>query len=233
MGQLVSAAQAAWLVRKNERAVRWRIAQGALPATHGDDGHMRVALDDLERIPGWRVDPARLDELTRRDPDVAATLEERIATLEARIRALEQANARVAPPQGRQVALPALDVSSHYPLAANGPDEPVSAPSVFPRLRAPVQTVALSSELPDGWVPWRAFATTHDIAAQTVKNAIDDGRLPVRRGRWKVGRVYVEGALDAQGQATFFRLWGGRTDFMRCSDCPHTVVLAESDESVS
>lgn len=229
----VTAAQAGYITHHNERAVRWRISHGALPATRGEDGHMRVDLADLERIPGWHVDLARLDELQRRDPGMVATLEARIQALEARVETLERLNARVAPSRDRQAASPVWDDASHSPIAASDHDEPVSASFAFPPRRAPVHTVTLSSELPPGWVAWRSFAKLHGMAPQTVKGAIEDGRLPAQRGRWKVDRVYVKGALDEQGQATFFRLWGGREDFRRCDDCPHTPVLADSAESVS
>lgn len=228
----LTVAQAALITHHNERAVRWRIAQGHLASVTGDDGHMRVDLADLERIPGWHVDAARLDELQRQDTGpsgMVATLEERIRALEERVRALE----------GRQVAVPSWDGSSHSHYAASDPDAPVSASFVPLPPRRAVPTMRLSSGLPGDLVSMAAFAVRHNIAETTAKKAAQTGRLPARQGHWKQGRAYVSWALDADGRRQFYALWGGRDNFTRCPACPHALdtasatVLADTPEGGS
>ncbi len=99
------------------------------------------------------------------------------------------------------------------------------------RQRTPVATrpIGSTSELPDGLLSWRAFATLHAIPTSTVQKARDDGRLPVIAGKWKQGRNYIEGTLDAAGQHQFVRLWGHRPDFAACPDCPHPLHARAPD----
>jgi len=82
--------------------------------------------------------------------------------------------------------------------------------------------------LPDGLTSWRSFAKAHGVPEMTVQNAIASDRLAVVRGRWKVGRVYVESALDEQGRSRFHELWGRRPGFIRCVHCPHAMPYSQS-----
>lgn len=215
--QLLTAAQAAWLTHHNERAVRWRVHRGDLPFSAGEDGHMRVALDDLERIPGWRVDSQRLDELQRRDTGMVATLEARISALESRVRVLES----------RQTAVRPIAVPPHTPYLSNNTDEPVSA---SPR-RAPVDA------LPDGLMGTEVFALAHGLAPTTVSGALADGRLPFVEGSWKRGdRGIVRRALTREAHAVACHYWeivNPHPNFRRCSDCPPTALAAYSVGSAS
>lgn len=95
MGLRVTAAQAAALVDRHERIIRWHIRRGTLPAVK-EGRAWAIDVSDLEAVPGWRINRDRLGDLEARDARSAATLAARVATLErdvqalrARIRALE------------------------------------------------------------------------------------------------------------------------------------------------
>jgi hypothetical protein len=75
--------------------------------------------------------------------------------------------------------------------------------------------------LPAGLVSWRKFAEDHGMPGSTVKRAIDAGSLSIEPGPWKVGRVYIKGALDAAGRAQFWEMYHTSERFTPCPDCPH------------
>lgn len=78
--------------------------------------------------------------------------------------------------------------------------------------------------LPGDLVSFRQFADLHNIAQSTVQRAIERGRLPVQRGRWKQGRAWVEMALDGAGQRLFYELFSETyPGFKACPRCPHNV----------
>src|SRR5574340_862473 len=91
VGRLVSVAQAAQLAHRSEHAVRNRMRTGALPFERGEDGRMRIDLEALARVPGWRVDETLVGRLDQRDqPAAVAALEARLRALERRVRDLER-----------------------------------------------------------------------------------------------------------------------------------------------
>lgn len=63
-------------------------------------------------------------------------------------------------------------------------------------------------ELPEGLTAWRDYAKEKGIPESTVLHAIDRGEIPIVRGKWKRGRVYILAALDEQGRAAVDRLYG-------------------------
>jgi hypothetical protein len=120
MGIRVTAAQAAALVGRHERIIRWHIGRGDLPAQKQGNA-WRIDTDDLARIPGWHVDAARLADVQAHDERTATALSARIEALErqvrdltTRLRALEMAKtgatsayAPVARSEGQEGGLPA------------------------------------------------------------------------------------------------------------------------------
>lgn len=82
--------------------------------------------------------------------------------------------------------------------------------------------------LPDNLVGWREFSRLHNIGQSTVQYDIEHGKLPTVLGKWKMGRTWVEKALDATGRARFYELYHDKLDkegepqFQACPDCPHT-----------
>lgn len=107
MGQLVTVAQAAYLVRRNERSVRWHLGRD-LVATVGEDGHTQIDLDALGKVRAWRVDPQRLAELAAQAGRAPETIAARMAGLErelASLRAdLRELRGRVRALEGRSPA---------------------------------------------------------------------------------------------------------------------------------
>lgn len=78
--------------------------------------------------------------------------------------------------------------------------------------------------LPHNLRSWRQMADQHGIPETTVKHAIARGRLRIIRGRWRpVGGVGapITAAFDVEGQRQFYREYGSRKDFIKCTDCPH------------
>lgn len=94
MGLRVTAAQAAWLVDRHERMVRWHIARGDLAAVK-EGRAWRIDVDTLAGIPGWRVNRERLAELETADERTAASLVARLAELERQMRDLRARLARL------------------------------------------------------------------------------------------------------------------------------------------
>lgn len=64
-------------------------------------------------------------------------------------------------------------------------------------------------ELPENLTPWRDYADAQGYAQSTVKRAIDRGEIPVHRGKWKRGKVYILAAIDEEGKAAMDRLFSG------------------------
>lgn len=143
VGQKVTAWEAGQLVNRHERVVRGHIKGGTLPAVK--QGHSwRVDVDDLERIPGWRIDRARLALVQERDARTATTMAARIDTLErevaslrGRLYALEARNAHQTRQGGDLTALDTLDAplaisalearpsAFHVSMAAPAPPPPL------------------------------------------------------------------------------------------------------------
>lgn len=87
MGIRVTAAQAAQLVGRHERIIRWHIKRGDLPALkQGNAWH--IDTDELARIPGWHVDAMRLADVQAADARTATALAARVEALERQVRDL-------------------------------------------------------------------------------------------------------------------------------------------------
>lgn len=212
---LVSVSQAAYLVRRDQRAVRYAIAKGRLRAQVGEDGYTRLDTEDLGRVRGWTVDPDRLAEVAAEDGRTARSLSARLAALERRIAQLERIIRETARSDGQEGASDDRGATLTPVSASNG------VATVSARYRAIPARRAGLPPLPDGLVSVASFAEAHGIPPQTWRKALQVGRLPTVEGEWRVGRALTRHALDADGRATFYRLWGDRPTFRRCSDCPH------------
>lgn len=211
MGKLVTANQAAFLVRLNERAIRYRIRSGALTAQTGEDGHARLDVEDLASVPGWRVDMDRLAEIQEQDARSAQSLSERLRVLERRVATLERILSKTSLSEGQQHSLEGVGAIPGYP------DAPRAASAFSARYRA----IEAKGTLPDDLVIAAHFVESHGIPRMTWMGAMRTGRLPTRENEWKVGRSLVRHALDAEGRATVYQLWADRPDFVRCAQCPH------------
>lgn len=214
MGALVTVAESAFLVRKNERAVRWHIGKGHLTPQTGDDGHMRLDTDELATVRGWRVDEARLGELLDEQGRTHIALADRVKLLERRLDRLERRVTQLSRSDGQEVA---ADDQGAMVTPVNAP-----RPSGGRVVSADDDVSRGTDTLPSQLVSVASFAARHGVPETTAVKALDTGRLPSVSGRWKQGRAWVAHALDADGRRAFYRLWGNRDDFRRCADCPHT-----------
>jgi len=167
---------------------------------------LRIATEQLERLA-----TASLSELETQLHDIRAVYHSKLLeydpallkALTARVEALEQ-----------RLSTPATTPGT--PETATKPKTPRAQPT---RL---AEAVGKSSELPSDLVSARAFAGKHGIHENTLDKAINSGRLPVERGRWKDGAFWVQKALDEQGRARFVELYRSNPHFHQCSDleCP-------------
>lgn len=212
---LVSVSQAAYLVRRDQRAVRYRIARGHLRAEAGEDGYTRLDTEALGRVRGWTVDLDRLAEVMAEDGRTARSLAARLAAVERRIAQLERVisgDASMSAQDERQTAW--RPATAMVTLAR--PDSSLSASGDV------LARAGHLPPLPDSLVSVASFAEAHGIPPQTWRKAMDVGRLPTVEGEWRVVRSLTRHALDAEGRRVFFALWGHRADFRKCPDCPHS-----------
>ena len=219
----ITIAQAAYLVRRNERAVRWHVGKGHLTPHIGADGHMRLDVEALAGVRGWRVDPARLAELRAADGRTAEALDSRICALEARVRDLE---ARLAAQRDQRAALPLSDVLG-YPqpsdsalsaLQGHSPRIGLSddARHILSERRAP--TVALADR-GDG-APLR-FKTKSDAARWLARHGVNEHTPKSWRG-WPPDELtptaVLDFALEIQEAATARKDWRVTWRLARCGD---------------
>lgn len=134
MGLRVTAAQAAFLVDRHERIIRWHLQRGDFPSAVKEGNTWRIDTSELERIAGWRVDPRRLAELQAEEAQTAASMaarleamEARIRALEARLRAVESGNSAVTRSEGQESLSGREDVSPNSYHTPRPPVEPLSA----------------------------------------------------------------------------------------------------------
>ncbi len=81
-------------------------------------------------------------------------------------------------------------------------------PQVTHHARMTANLPPAGSSLPEGLTPWRDYCEMKGYAASTVKRAIDRGEIPVHRGKWKKGKVYILAAVDEEGKAAIDKLYG-------------------------
>lgn len=72
------------------------------------------------------------------------------------------------------------------------------------------ESAPAQSELPEGLVSWRDYAKEKGIPESTLLHAIDRGLVPIVRGKWKRGRVFILSALDEEGRAAVDALYGSQ-----------------------
>jgi hypothetical protein len=73
---------------------------------------------------------------------------------------------------------------------------------------AHVSPVVTQDALPEGLVSWRDYCKEKGYPESTVLHAIDRGEVPIVRGKWKKGRVFILAAIDEEGKAAIDRLYG-------------------------
>lgn len=221
----------------------------ARPEQHIGPSRWAIDCDDLAKLPGVRLNTTLLAELQAREDGSTRGLLARLAELERQVRDLQRqvrdlragrsstlASAAISEARGNDAlaayglvddgARGAGEMGDYLP-ASNLSDLALSASDVISPFsdgytpRRAVQTMRLSANLPDGLVIATAFAAQHGVPVTTAKKAMELGRLRSVQGKWKVGRNFATWALDAEGRAAFYALYGDREDFQRCAECPH------------
>src|SRR5260370_27118726 len=86
MGIEVKLAEAAALVGRHERIVRWHILTRTDLRARKVGRTWLIDTDDLERVPGWKVDRGRLAELQMADSHTSEQLLVRLQALETELR---------------------------------------------------------------------------------------------------------------------------------------------------
>lgn len=186
----VTAAEAAYLVDRHERIVRWHLSRGDIPGAVKDGNTWRIEPSALEQVAGWKVDPRRLAELSERDAKTAASMAARIEALEARVRALEaqiralqsnqSANSPYNASRGDSDGLAGLDSLGHRPAAYTPSAEPVTR-SYALRYTAPSSP--------------GTFATRADAARWLMRHGINAEGTPKSWPGWRSVRLEPEDVL--------------------------------------
>jgi hypothetical protein len=216
MGLLVTAEEAGQLVDRHERIVRLHIKRGDLPATK-EGNRWRVDVDDLEKVPGWKVDRGRLAEMQMHDSRSSEQLLTRLQVLESELRninnRLHLLEARDRPlsdaPTGSPGGFTDQEVESYRPVAYRPPE---------PRSVAPYVPVGV----PAGARRMKEITDMHGISHATAKRSIQAG-IVAAFTRPQPGRPgYVEYWFAPGQVGPALRVWRSRGIEMRdCPDCPH------------
>src|SRR5258706_5381404 len=82
----VKLAEAAALVGRHERIVRWHILTRKDLRARKEGRTWLIDTDDLERVPGWKVDRGRLAELQMAERSSSEQLLTRLQVLESELR---------------------------------------------------------------------------------------------------------------------------------------------------
>jgi helix-turn-helix protein len=216
MGLLVTAEEAGQLVDRHERIVRGHIKRGDLPATK-EGNRWRVDTDDLEKVPGWKVDRGRLAELQMHDSRSSEQLLTRLQVLESELRSINNRlhllEARDRPAtdalRGDSGSLGRLDVESLSSYPRRSPEPGYAAPYV------PVGVPAGARRMIE-------VTRLHGISHATAKRSIEAGVVagftrpqPNRPG-------YVEYWFLPEQIGPALRVWQSRgIEMHTCPDCPH------------
>ncbi len=194
----VKLAEAAALVGRHERIVRWHILTRKDLRARKLGRTWLIDTDDLEQVAGWKVDHARLAEL-----QMAELVKTRLHLLEARDRPASEALT------GSYGGFPDRDVQSYQPTAYRPPERSYAAPFV------PVGVPAGARRMIE-------ITRLHGISHATAKRSIEAGIVagftrpqPNRPG-------YVEYWFLPEQIGPALRVWQSRGIEMHdCPDCPH------------
>lgn len=187
VGRLVSVAQAAQLAHRSEHAVRYRIQTGALTAQRGEDGRMRIDLDALSQVPGWRVDETLVGRLDQRDqPAAVAALEARLRALERRVRDLERR--AVTPDEPTVGDLPTIEPPPErgprtVTLADRGAGRPLSFATASAAARWLMRHGIHSEYTPRTWRGWPPRPLTREVVLTFAQTLLAEARS---QGNWRV-----------------------------------------------
>lgn len=217
MGIEVKLAEAAALVGRHERIVRWHILTRKDLRARKAERTWLIDTDDLDRVAGWKVDRSRLAELQMADSHTSEQLLVRLQALETELRSIKTRlhllEARDRPASdgltGSLGAYSDHDAESYRPTAYRPPE---------PRYAAPFVPVGV----PAGARRMKEITDAHGISHATAKRSIQAG-IVAAFTRPQPGRPgYVEYWLMPEQVGPALRVWESRGIEMHdCPDCPH------------
>lgn len=241
MGIHVKLPEAAQLVGRHERIVRWHLGRGDFPGAVKQGRAWRIDIDDLERIPGWTVDRGRLAELEAQEGRTPGGILARLASIERELDAMKT-RLRLVESQVRQGrAADALPDALGWPTGgASASPYRLSYPqadAVESRHTAPhagiltaspprpVSSIGAGGVLPPDYVTITAYSNLHGLSDSHPKDLMKAGRIPnAPGGPWRVpnerGALVSRAswALDAEGRRIFHEVFPDRAS-PNCEEC--------------
>ncbi len=224
MGIKISAVQAALLIGRNERRVRDWIATQRLPAIKVGQS-WQIDTEDLERLPGVRIDREQLALLQAQETSTFHDLLYRIAELE---RVVEGLHAGIVALSARLDRLECLqaeqsgDGQRHLEvLQAGGRTIDMQGyPSAYMPANLGPDFSSYQDTLPSGSIRVKQFSLIHKVHAAVLAYQIETGKIEDtqvsaangRKGHWLTPKQQME-------VIAFWRRNGTR--FTPCSVCPH------------
>ncbi len=150
---------------------------------------------------------------------VIARQTETIAALQARVTALEARPTLTAPHYAAQTDETMKD--TNYPAQSH-------VGAAVARRFSPSPSVSYA--LPDGMIAVERFAHQQGVPVQTLRNAIEDGRLTETHGEWKVQRATVRHAFTWEQQRQAVITYRSHARWSPCDqpDCPCHASAADA-----
>ena len=227
----ISAAQAAHLIGRNERRIRDWIATQRLPAIKVGQT-WQIDTEDLERIPGIKIDRAQLALLQAQEASTSQGLLSRIAELEYTVQCLHSEIASLNERLERLERLGlgnANDSQQHREIFQAG-NHATNLQRYSPTAHIPTNLGYLAdvtSEqdvelLPPGSIRMKQFALIHKVHAAVLAYQIETGKIEDtavssangRKSHW----------LTPEQQRAVIAFWRRNgTHFVPCSVCPHST----------
>jgi hypothetical protein len=226
MGVKISAVQAALLIGRNERRVRDWIATRRLPAIKA--GHTwQIDTEDLERIPGIKIDREQLALLQVQQGCTLPGLLGRISELEQTVENL-QVHVNVLNAQVTSIELllsgQANDMQrlleTFQPGGHSGNPQAPAATTTENAIEA-IQDHD-SESLPTGSIRVKQFALTHKVPAAVLAYQIETGKIEDTALSMANGRKAHWFTPQQQESVILFWRRNG-THFIPCSSCPHHI----------
>lgn len=214
----ISAVQAALLIGRNERRIRDWIATERLPAMKVGQT-WQIDTEDLERIPGIKIDPEQLALLQRHEANLTQGLLGRIAELEhviqglhAEIASLNERLNRIE--QRSEEGLRTVSQVHDFQRSSQGEYGVEGGRFAYPAdLRI--------DRLFPGSIRMKQFALLHKVHAAILVYQIETGKIADTTVSTENGRKAHW--LTPQQQSEVIAFWRRNgTHFAPCPLCPHT-----------
>lgn len=224
MGTKLSAVQAARLTGRNERRIRDWIVTQRLPATKVGQS-WQIDIEDLERLPGIKIDHTQLALLQTQDTEITSPLLDRIARLEQGIAELRSELGAL---NSRLDRIEQQALIDHSPLDLYTSERsPLSLEDYTPGYTAGYVSGNAGNAgqegeaLSPGSVRMKQFALMHKVHAAVLNYQIETGKIEDTQVYAANGRK--SHWLTPQQQYAVITFWRRNgTRFSPCVLCPHS-----------